>query len=47
VLEQSEFALTRKLAAENSEWTPARVQGRQRALAKLATARWRISQFRS
>lgn len=42
VLQASGFELTRKLAEENAEWTPLRIDTRQKALAKLATAIWRV-----
>lgn len=45
VLQASEFGLTRKLAEENQEWTPARIAARQKLLAKLASAVWRIDQL--
>jgi hypothetical protein len=34
--------LTQKLAADNDDWTPSRMAGRQNALAKLASSVWRI-----
>jgi hypothetical protein len=43
--EQSEFVLTKRLAEQNSEWSPERVAARQRALAKEAEAHWRIAQL--
>lgn len=42
---QSGFAVTRKLAEENSEWTPERIATRQTWMAKQATAIWRITQL--
>jgi len=45
VLQTSGLLLTRKLAEENSEWTPERVVARQQHLARLATAVWRIAQL--
>lgn len=45
VYANSEFALTRKLAEENTEWTPDRIDSRQVWLARQATAVWRISQM--
>ena len=45
VLQDSEFGLTRKLADENQEWTPSRIAARQKLLAKLASAVWRIDQL--
>jgi hypothetical protein len=41
----SHFALTRRIEAENQDWTPARIDARQRALAKLATSVWRVAQL--
>lgn len=45
ILATSSFALTRQLAAENADWTPERIAARQKALAKIATAVWRIAQL--
>ncbi len=45
VLQASAFGLTQKLAEENAGWTPQRIAARQKALAKLATAIWRIDQL--
>jgi len=42
VLAQAPFALTQTLATENEDWTPSRIAGRQRALARLASTVWRI-----
>lgn len=42
VLQDSRFELTQKLAEENADWTPDRIAARQKLLAKLATAIWRI-----
>ncbi|GIU80981.1 MAG: DUF262 domain-containing protein [Acidobacteria bacterium] len=44
-LQKSKVLLTRKLAEENENWTPERLDAWQRELAKIATATWRISQF--
>lgn len=41
----SAFAITRKLAEENADWTPERLDGRQRWMANQATAIWRIDQL--
>lgn len=45
ILQSSVFGLTQKLGEENAEWTPARITARQKGLAKLATAVWRIDQL--
>ena len=45
VFEQSGFAITRKLAADNAEWTPERVAAHQTWMAAQATAIWRIAQL--
>lgn len=45
VLAQSGFELTRKLAAENTDWTPEKISARQKQLAKMALTVWRISQL--
>jgi hypothetical protein len=37
--------LTRKLAEDNEEWTPERLEVRQRQLANLATTVWRVAQL--
>jgi len=42
---QSEFAITQRIAAENSQWNPERVAEHQKWLAKKATAIWRIPQL--
>lgn len=42
VLQASGFGLTQKLAEENADWTPDRIAARQKLLAKLASAIWRI-----
>jgi len=41
----SEFEITKKVAAENSEWTVERIAARQRWMAKQATTIWRIAQL--
>lgn len=45
VLQQSAISLTRRLAEENVEWNPERLEARQRQLAHIATSIWRIGQF--
>lgn len=45
VLQQSGILLTRRLAEENTEWTPERLDARQKQLAHLATSVWRIAQL--
>ena len=45
VLAGSNFELTRKVAEENSEWTPERIAARQKSMAKIATSVWRIAQL--
>ena len=45
VFEQSGFAITRKLAADNAEWAPERVAAHQTWMAAQATAIWRIAQL--
>jgi hypothetical protein len=47
VLAQSSFGLTKRLAEENTEWTPARIEQRQKQMAKLALTVWRVSQLHS
>jgi len=43
--EQSQFAITKKLAEVSSEWTPEKIAARQNWMATQATAIWRISQL--
>ena len=43
--QQSGFAITRKLAEENAEWTPERIASRQDWMASQATSIWRIAQL--
>lgn len=43
--EASHFELTRRIATDNQDWTPARISTRQRTMAKLATSVWRVSQL--
>lgn len=42
---QSGFAVTRKMAEENAEWTPERIAARQNWMADQATSIWRIAQL--
>lgn len=41
----SEFEITRKIAEDNTDWTPSRIAGRQRWMAKQAKSIWKISQL--
>lgn len=41
----SVFSLTRKVAEENEDWSPSRIEIRQQALAKIATSVWRVAQL--
>jgi hypothetical protein len=41
----SAFAMTRKLADENAEWSPERLTHRQRWMANQATGIWRVAQL--
>ncbi len=45
VLATSGIQLTKKLADENAEWNPTRLDERQRQLSRLATTVWRVSQL--
>ncbi|MCC9000625.1 MAG: HNH endonuclease family protein, partial [Candidatus Contendobacter sp.] len=45
ILQGSTFALTKKVAEDNADWTPERIESRQRALANIATSVWRIAQL--
>ena len=45
VYQDSLFALTKKIAADNSEWTMERIAGRQRWMANQAVGIWRIAQL--
>lgn len=45
VLKESVFPLTRSLAEENDTWDPERLEARQRRLAKLAKAVWRVERL--
>jgi hypothetical protein len=42
---ESCFVLTRKIADDNHEWAPDRIEARQKALAKVATSVWKVSQL--
>lgn len=42
VYQASSFSLTQRLGDENDHWSPERIDARQKGLAKLATAVWRI-----
>jgi hypothetical protein len=41
----SAFAITRKIAEENADWTAERIAARQRWMANQATAIWRVEQL--
>jgi hypothetical protein len=41
----SSFALTRKIAEENADWTPERIAARQNWMARQAASIWRIAQL--
>lgn len=45
VLQQSAMALTKRLAEENADWIPERLNARQQQLAGIATSVWRIAQI--
>jgi Protein of unknown function DUF262/Protein of unknown function (DUF1524) len=45
VYEQSNFAITQKLAQDNIEWTAAHIAAHQQWMATQATAIWRLSQL--
>jgi Protein of unknown function DUF262/Protein of unknown function (DUF1524) len=45
VFETSMFDTTKKIAADNDDWTPARVVARQNAMAKVAKSIWRVAQL--
>jgi hypothetical protein len=42
---QSQFAITRKLAEDNTEWTPERIAARQNWMATQAASVWRLAQL--
>jgi hypothetical protein len=41
----SGFTVTRKIAEENTDWTPERIEARQNWMAKQATSIWRVAQL--
>ena len=43
--EGSMFETTKKIAVDNSDWTPQRVNARQNAMAKIAISIWRVAQL--
>lgn len=43
--QNSTFAITKKLADDNAEWTPERIAAHQKWMANQATAIWRIAQL--
>jgi hypothetical protein len=45
IYEQSGFAITQKLANDNSEWNPERIAAQQNWMATQATSIWRIAQL--
>lgn len=45
VLSTSVFETTREIAEMNEEWTPKSIEARQRAMAKIATSIWKVSQL--
>jgi hypothetical protein len=45
VLASSVFELTQQVAQNNADWTPARIEQRQKQLAKQAVTVWRVSQL--
>jgi Protein of unknown function DUF262/Protein of unknown function (DUF1524) len=45
VFERSMFDTTKKIAADNDDWTPQRVIARQNAMAKVAISIWRVAQL--
>lgn len=42
---RSTFQITKKLADENEDWSPSRIEARQRWMAKQATSIWRVDQL--
>ncbi|WNV04025.1 DUF262 domain-containing HNH endonuclease family protein [Candidatus Methylospira mobilis] len=45
VYQDSQFAITRKIAEDNAEWTPERIGAHQSWMANQATSIWRIGQL--
>ena len=45
VIQESAVLLTRKIAEENDDWTPERLERRSNSLASLATSVWRVAQL--
>jgi hypothetical protein len=45
VFADSSFAITRKVAEDNADWTPERLAARQKSMAVMATTIWRVSQL--
>jgi Protein of unknown function DUF262/Protein of unknown function (DUF1524) len=45
VFEGSMFETTKKIAADNDDWTPQRVNARQNGMAKTAISIWRVAQL--
>lgn len=43
--ESSMFETTKKIAVDNSDWTPQRVNARQNAMARIAISIWRVAQL--
>jgi hypothetical protein len=43
--EESMFETTKKIAADNDDWTPQRVAARQNSMAKVAISIWRVAQL--
>ncbi len=45
VYQASQYALTRQVSEQNEDWTPDRIDGRQKKLSKMASSIWRIDQL--
>ena len=45
IYQQSGYALTRRLAADNADWTPERITAWQNWMADQASSIWRIAQL--